>query len=161
MCCTPDDIVLQCLDVLDAILCYTVLPNKMLPEWVNALCRTVNREIYVQKSWDIMKKLLGTKMGHAALLYMCNVLNNSTYITDDAILRGAVFYINMGLWGSTNSSKANDLFKQSPTSVLQSFLIVSNQKQFVIVIISRMNRKCFTYTDFKLNIYCRHLKVSE
>lgn len=125
MCCTPDDIVLQCLDVLDAILCYTVLPNKMLPEWVNALCRTVNREIYVQKSWDIMKKLLGTKMGHSALLYMCNVLNNSTYITDDAILRGAVFYINMGLWGSTNSSKANDLFKQSPTSVLQSFLTVS------------------------------------
>lgn len=124
MCSTPDDIVLQCLDVLDALLCYTVLPNKMLPEWVNALCRTVNREIYVQKSWDIMKKLLGTKMGHAALLYMCNLLDNSSNVNDDALLRGAVFYINMGLWGST-CSKANDLFKQSPTSVLQSFLFVS------------------------------------
>lgn len=129
MCCTQDDIVLQCLDVLDAILCYTVLPNKMLPDWVNALCRTVNREIYVQKSWDIMKKLLGTKMGHAALLYMCNLLNNSTYVNDDALLRGAVFYINMGLWGST-CSKANELFKQSPTSVLQSFLLVSAEFAF-------------------------------
>lgn len=123
-CWTPDDIVLQCLDVLDAILCYTVLPKKMLPDWVNALCRTVNREIYVQKSWDIMKKLLGTKMGHAALLYMCSLLNSSNYVSDDALLRGAVFYINMGLWGST-CSKANDLFKQSPTWVLQSFLSVS------------------------------------
>lgn len=138
MCVQPDDIVLQCLDVLDAILCYTVLPKKMLPEWVNALCRTVNREIYVQKSWDIMKKLLGTKMGHAALLYMCNLLNSSNFVNDDALLRGAVFYINMGLWGST-CSKANDLFKQSPTWVLQSFLSVSD---FYISQVITFN-KCF------------------
>lgn len=123
MCNSADEIALQCLDVLDAILCYTVLPKKMLPDWVNALCRTVNREIYVQKSWDIMKKLLGTKMGHAALVYMCNILNTAVNVTDDALLRGAVFYINMGLWGST-CSKANDLFKQSPTWVLESFLSV-------------------------------------
>lgn len=130
MCTSADEIALQCLDVLDAILCYTVLPKKMLPEWVNALCRTVNREIYVQKSWDIMKKLLGTKMGHAALVYMCNILNTAVNVTDDALLRGAVFYINMGLWGST-CSKANDLFKQSPTWVLESFLSVGSCLHFI------------------------------
>lgn len=91
-------------------------------QWIGALCRTVNRENYVQKSWDIMKKLLGTNMGHAALLTMCNILDNSNYINDDALLRGAVFYINMGLWGSTSSKVL--LFKLSPTSVLQSFLTV-------------------------------------
>lgn len=122
-CYPPDDVVPQCLDVLDAVLCYTILPQKMLLHWIGALCRTVNRENHVQKSWDIMKKLLGTKMGHAALLTMCNILDNSNYIIDDTLLRGAVFYINMGLWGS-NSSKVM-LFKLSPTSVLQSYLTVN------------------------------------
>lgn len=69
-------------------------------------------------------------MGHASLLYMCNLLNNAGS-HDDALLRGAVFYINMGLWGST-CSKANDLFKQSPTSVLQSFLSVSLTLKFMV-----------------------------
>lgn len=95
----------------------------MLQQWIAALCRTVNKEIYVQKSWDIMKKLLGTNRGHAALLLMCNILNNSSSY-DDALLRGAVFYINMGLWGSTSSK--TDTFKLSPTSILQSFLTVSH-----------------------------------
>lgn len=93
----------------------------MLQDWISALCRTVNKEIYVQKSWDIMKKLLGTHRGHNALVIMCTILNDSN-VYDDALLRGAVFYINMGLWGSTSSKVS--LFKLSPTSILQSFLTV-------------------------------------
>lgn len=123
MCCTFDDVVIHCLDILDAVLCYTVFPTRMLSSCIEALCRTVNRESYVQKSWDIMKKFLGTNMGHAALLIMCNILNNPNMYEDDLLLRGAVFYINMGLWGST--CPKIQLFKLSPTSVLQNYLSVN------------------------------------
>lgn len=124
MCCSLEDTetVLQCLHVLDTALCYTVFPIETLLACIFALCRTVNKETYCQTSWKIMKKLLGTNLGHAALLFMCNILNKSTKY-DEALLRGAVFHINMGLWGSTGP--VLPMFKNSPSPVLQSFLRVS------------------------------------
>lgn len=70
-----------------------------------------------------MKNLLGTNLGHEALLIMCNILKNSTTY-DEALLRGAVFYINMGLWGSTGS--VVPMLKCSPAPVLLSFLQVTS-----------------------------------
>lgn len=124
MCCTLDDTqtVLQCLYVLDAALCYTVFPTETLSSCIVALCRTVNKETYCQTSWKIMKKLLGTNLGHAALLYMCSILNAS-HKYDEALLRGAVFHINMGLWGSTGP--VVPMFKSSPSAILMSFHRVS------------------------------------
>lgn len=67
-----------------------------------------------------MKNLLGTNLGHAALLTMCKILNDELMYTDEALLRGAVFHINMGLWGS-----AVPRLRCSPSTVLTSFLHVS------------------------------------
>lgn len=124
MCCKLDNTqtVLQCLQVLDAALCYTVFPKETLLDCIYALCRTVNKETYCQTSWKIMKKLLGTNLGHAALLFMCKILNTSQQY-DEALLRGAVFHINMGLWGSTGP--VVPMFKSSPSAVLHSFLRVN------------------------------------
>lgn len=124
MSCFVDDTktVLQCLQVLDAALCYTVFPTETLTLCIVALCRTVNRETYCQASWKIMKNLLGTNLGHAALLTMCNILNDSTMYADEALLRGAVFHINMGLWGSAGS--VVPMLRCSPSTVLLSFLHV-------------------------------------
>lgn len=70
-----------------------------------------------------MKNLLGTNLGHEALKTMCNILKNSTCY-DEALLRGAVFYINMGLWGSTGAVVPLNILKCSPAPVLLSFLEV-------------------------------------
>lgn len=88
-----------------------------------ALCRTVNCETYCQQSWQIMRNLLGTDLGHAALLQMCNILNERALHTDAPLLRGAVFHINMGVWGS--SSSAASTLRCTPSMVLLSFLYVS------------------------------------
>lgn len=111
-----------CLQVLDATLCYTVFPAENLNQCVLALCRTVNREAYCQTSWKIMKNLLGTNLGHNALWLMCNILDDSSMYCDEALLRGAVFHINMGLWGS--SGVLVPMLRCSPSTVLQSFLHV-------------------------------------
>lgn len=114
---------LQCLHVLDAAVCYTVFPTETLTVCIVALCRTVNRETYVQLSWNIMKKLLGTMMGHASLLTMVNILNDPGMYMDEAVLRGAVFHINMNQFGTSTGSTA--VPRCSPSTVLQSFLNVS------------------------------------
>lgn len=120
-------IVLLCLQVLDATLCYTVFPAENLNQCVFALCRTVNREAYCQTSWKIMKNLLGTNLGHNALWLMCNILDDSTMYCDEALLRGAVFHINMGLWGSSGV-----LVPMLPSTVLQSFLHALGSQRIIV-----------------------------
>lgn len=77
-----------------------------------------------------MKKLLGTHVGHAALLTMCHILSDPVWYKDEALLRGAVFYINMGLWGNTGS--VVPILKNSPSPVLASFLRVLNSQRLIV-----------------------------
>ncbi|XP_012271509.1 tuberin isoform X2 [Orussus abietinus] len=111
------DVVSGCLEVLDAIVCYSNLQSDSLQTFIIALCRSVNVETYCQISWKIMRNLLGTHMGHSALYTMCRLLQDSNFQRDTGLLRGAVFYVNMGLWGSQRISK----LECTPTSVLPSF----------------------------------------
>lgn len=67
-----------------------------------------------------MRNLLGTHMGHAALYTMCSILQNKDYQEDSGLMRGAVFYINMGLWGN----KRVPTLVCTETSVLPSLLQV-------------------------------------
>lgn len=95
-----------------------------------------------------MKKLLGTNLGHAALLYMCSILNAS-HRYDEALLRGAVFHINMGLWGSTGP--VVPMFKISPSAILMSFHRVS-------VTNKNKNKNKTTNVIFVTNIFLQALK---
>lgn len=113
--------ILLCLSVLDCFICYAIIPNETLTLFIVILCRTVNREAFCQTSWKIMKNLFGTALGHATLLTMCNILNDKTFYRDEALLRGAIFHTNVGLWGVSNVPILNC----SPSIVLTSFLNVS------------------------------------
>lgn len=77
-----------------------------------------------------MKNLLGTQLGYASLLTMTNMLNDSRYYVDAHVLRGAIFHINMNLWGGNNQALQNGM-KYSST-VLSSFLKVL-QSGYLIV----------------------------
>ncbi|XP_055383497.1 tuberin [Condylostylus longicornis] len=93
-----DEIGLQCLKVLDAVICYTIFPNETLALCVVTLCRTINVHNYCQTSWKNMKKLLGTNLGYASLLIMCSILKDKNFYGDEFLLRGAVFHITMGVF---------------------------------------------------------------
>ncbi|XP_020281635.1 tuberin [Pseudomyrmex gracilis] len=116
-CSNNTEIVSGCLEALDAIMCYSNLQSDSLQTFIIALCRSVNVETYCQTSWKIMRNLLGTHMGHCALNTMCRLLQDSNFQRDACLLRGAVFYINMGLWGTHRIPK----LECTPTSVLPSF----------------------------------------
>lgn len=112
------EVVSGCLETLDTIVGYNInLQSDSLQTFITALCRSVNVETYCQISWKIMRKLLGTHMGHSALHTMCRLLQDPNFQRDAYLIRGAVFYVNMGLWGTHRIQK----LKCTPTSVLPSF----------------------------------------
>jgi tuberous sclerosis protein 2 len=71
-----DDEITKCLQVLDAVICYSYLPSDSLYHFVAALCHTVDKAPYSEKSWELMKKLLGTYLGHSAIFTMCCMLQD-------------------------------------------------------------------------------------
>ncbi|KAH9628209.1 hypothetical protein HF086_006840 [Spodoptera exigua] len=90
-------VVASCLSLLEAVVAYSMVPRAAHRAFVAALCRTVNLEHYCQTSWKLMRSVLGADMGHAALQQLVALLRAGG---DEAGLqRGAVFYINMALWG--------------------------------------------------------------
>ncbi|KAM9208697.1 tuberin isoform 2-T2 [Dugong dugon] len=113
---SPMDIEVS-LQVLDAVVCYNCLPAESLPLFIVTLCRTVNVKELCEPCWKLMRNLLGTHLGHSAIYNMCRIMEDRAYMEDAPLLRGAVFFVGMALWG------AHRLYslKNSPTSVLPSF----------------------------------------
>nr|XP_040237462.2 tuberin isoform X1 [Anopheles coluzzii] len=130
--------ILLCLSVLDCFICYAIIPNESLTLFIIILCRMVNQEAYCQHSWKIMKNLFGTALGHATLLTMCNILNNPAFHQDDALLRGAIFHTNVGLWGIS----VVPILHCSPSLVLTSFWNALKSRHVIVTyeVILSMNR---------------------
>ncbi|XP_066546134.1 tuberin isoform X3 [Amia ocellicauda] len=119
------------LQVLDAVVCYNCLPSNSLPVFIITLCRTVNVKEFCESCWKLMRKVLGTHLGHSAIYTMCRIMedryeaaalggHNATcraYMEDAALLRGAVFFVGMALWGAHRLPT----LRNTPTLVLPSF----------------------------------------
>nr|XP_023024148.1 tuberin [Leptinotarsa decemlineata] len=121
LCCSTGNsktVVESCLQIMSTIVAYSNMPPESLPKFIGTLCRTVNVEDYCMLSWKIMKNLLGTHMGHSTLYTMCRILQEPALSSDSDLLRGAVFYIHMALWGSIPVTNLHC----PPSSVLPSFL---------------------------------------
>ncbi|XP_073504490.1 tuberin isoform X4 [Phyllobates terribilis] len=116
------------LKVLDAVVCYNCLPSESIPIFVITLCRTINVKELCESCWKLMRNLLGTHLGHSAIYTMSRIMEDKDYSEDAPLLRGAVFFVGMGLWG------AHRLFclKNSPISVLPSFIKAMNCPNAVV-----------------------------
>jgi len=102
--------------VLDAIVCYNSLPHRCLYDVVVTLCTTLNRQALCDESWKITKNLLGTHLGHSCVQTMCKLLEKGDALSN-TVLRSAVFYLGMGLWGS----KCVSSLTHKPQSILPYF----------------------------------------
>ncbi|CAM4470418.1 unnamed protein product [Leuciscus chuanchicus] len=105
------------LQVLDAVVCYNCLPSDSLTMFIITLCRTVNVKEFCESCWKLMRKVLGTHLGHSAIYTMCRIMEERVYSEDAALLRGAVFFVGMALWGAHRLPA----LKNTPTLVLPSF----------------------------------------
>ncbi|XP_061536615.1 tuberin isoform X3 [Phycodurus eques] len=105
------------LQVLDAVVCYNCLPSDSLGVFIITLCRTVNVKEFCESCWNLMRKVCGTHLGHSAIYTMCRIMEERVYMEDAPLLRGAVFFIGMALWGAHRLPA----LKNTPTLVLPSF----------------------------------------
>uniref|UniRef100_A0A6Q2XR85 Tuberin n=1 Tax=Esox lucius TaxID=8010 RepID=A0A6Q2XR85_ESOLU len=103
--------------VLDAVVCYNCLPSDSLTIFIITLCRTVNVKEFCESCWKLMRKVLGTHLGHSAIYTMCRIMEERVYMEDAPLLRGAVFFVGMALWGAHRLPA----LKNTPTLVLPSF----------------------------------------
>lgn len=91
-----------------------------------------------------MRNLLGTHMGHCALYTMCRLLQDTNFQRDVRLLRGAVFYVNMGLWGTHRIPK----LECTPASVLPSFYQVC-VNTYIAIYICRCAHVCAIFNIIK------------
>ena len=68
-----------------------------------------------------MKNLLGTNLGHSAIYAMLDMLQNYEAYSNPDVLRGAIFFISMSLWGPQRVT----VLKHNTVTVLPAFLGVS------------------------------------
>lgn len=92
-----------------------------------------------------MRNLLGTHMGHATLITMCRILQEPCLKDDTGLLRGAVFFVNMGLWGSQPVTN----LKSPPSAVLPSIMAV--RFYYEIYIFFYKVRKLYFFQAVKWN----------
>uniref|UniRef100_W8AW74 Tuberin n=3 Tax=Ceratitis capitata TaxID=7213 RepID=W8AW74_CERCA len=112
------------------VMCYTIFPSEPLTQCVFTLCRTVNCSLYCQASWKIMKNLLGTQLGYHSMKMMCNILNDRSLYGDQQLLRGAVFHLNMNIFGSNVVFQVSPMFYAS--TVLTCFLHALESRQVIV-----------------------------
>ncbi|XP_071106055.1 tuberin-like isoform X2 [Haliotis cracherodii] len=118
----------MCLAVLDSVVSYSYLPTSALYHSVAALCHMVNKPKFCDDSWELMRKLLGTHLGHSAVYTMCCMLQDSKLLADCLLLRGAVFFVGMALWGAHRVGS----LRNTPTSVLPSFRQVLSTSDWLV-----------------------------
>ncbi|XP_060521768.1 tuberin [Cylas formicarius] len=133
-----------CLQIMSTIVAYSNMSPDALPKFIAALCRTVVVEKYCQNSWQIMKNLLGTHLGHSTIYTMCRILQESALKFHIDLLRGSIFFTRMGLW--TIEPLPN--LRCPPSSVLPSFLQAIKQSRHaavayeVILAIQQLINRC-------------------
>ena len=79
---------------------------------------SVPRDINTNLFFQLMRNLMGTHLGHLSVYTLCRLMQNEEFQTDLLLIRGAVFFIGMALWGSQRIPT----LKHTPISVLPSFL---------------------------------------
>ncbi|XP_022317676.2 tuberin-like isoform X3 [Crassostrea virginica] len=124
----PEEDVTLCLDVLDVVLCYSYLPTECLVNFISALCHTVNISKFSESSWELMRKLLGTHLGHSSIYNMCCMMQDVKNVQDQQLLRSVVYFVGMALWGYRKVPTLRHTF----SSVLPSFRQVLHTNSFIV-----------------------------
>ena len=81
------------------------------------------------EAWRIMGSLLSTHLGHSAMFNLCQITQARENRSDVALVRGAVFFIGMGLWGS---KAVKSLHIYSPMTILPTFIAALECKHYLV-----------------------------
>eukprot|EP00731_Ephydatia_muelleri_P029426 Em0020g1070a len=136
------DFIEKSLDLLSAVVCYSSLPIDALQAFITIVCHTLNIERFIERSLEVVLKLLATHLGRSVIYTMCDMMKDSMHPHDPLLMRGAVFYVSMSLWGIRRVSSLDLSFSM----VLPYIRQAAHSKHTIVVYevalsISRLVRK--------------------
>ena len=122
--------ILLCLEIFKCVIMYSFVPKDAVVPYISLLCRVVNLANIAAESWDTMRKLMGTHLGHSALYQLCNIVRSPKNKSDSALIRGAVLFLGQSVWGAQSIAS----LKYSPMIVLPVFCTaLENSHQLIII----------------------------
>lgn len=145
-----------------AIMGYSFIPKEALMSFVSTLCRVVNMKEQCQEAWRIMGSLLQTHLGHSAMFNLCQITqlakarpSSGGGGKDVALIRGAVFFIGMGLWGS-KAVKTMNVY--SPMTILPTFVQALECNHYLVTYevtqqVREEARKANTTSHFRADLW--------
>ncbi|KAK2706177.1 tuberin-like [Artemia franciscana] len=123
LCCTSKTVaeVSKTLEILDAIVKYSLLRIESLQAMVTTLCRLVNLEKHCSVAWTIMRNIIGTSVGTTAVYTLIRYCEKAH--SDPVLLRGAIFFLSLSQWGgpSIQVQKTQNQVQISPLLILPAF----------------------------------------
>ncbi|KAF2361373.1 Tuberin-type domain [Trinorchestia longiramus] len=87
-----------CLTAIETVVAYCHLPSVMIKAVVASLARIVSLPSQFQRSWKLMRTILGTYLGVSALFTICDLIKCQE-CRDPHITRGCVYFLHTALWG--------------------------------------------------------------
>jgi tuberous sclerosis 2 len=115
------ELIQSSLAIFETVVAYAgpMIPSIALTPLLSALCRTMNIDAFSQQSWHITAHLLSGQSGHQGLRALCAILDDPASYKFVSLLRGAVFFVSMSVWGS---QRVENLKRVSAVTVLPSLL---------------------------------------
>eukprot|EP00029_Vermamoeba_vermiformis_P011049 TRINITY_DN5975_c0_g1_i1.p1 TRINITY_DN5975_c0_g1~~TRINITY_DN5975_c0_g1_i1.p1 ORF type:complete len:976 (+),score=109.12 TRINITY_DN5975_c0_g1_i1:158-3085(+) len=122
------EVVERCLNLLEVLVIHGTVPATCLMPMISSLCRSVNIERFSTISWQVMHAILQTHWGYQGIKCLCSLLDDSNNRSMVNLLRGAVFFLSMSVWGFQKVPNLN----VSATTILPSLLKVLSGRQFIV-----------------------------
>ncbi|KYQ89478.1 RapGAP/RanGAP domain-containing protein [Tieghemostelium lacteum] len=116
-----------CLSFFDVITKMVLIPPPCVSMVISSLCKSVNIEYACNQSWRTMQNIL-EKYGNQGIHSLCSILNDPQNRLTINLLRGAVFFIGMSIWGSQRVQSLN----VPPSFVLPALFNSLSGKQEII-----------------------------
>jgi len=93
----PQNIISECLSILDVVVRYGYVPTDTLEIYVHTLCSYARNENFASTSYNIMNNLLRSHCAHNTIKIICKTLCSEVESTP--LVQGSIYFLGRASWG--------------------------------------------------------------
>ena len=93
----PQNIISECLSILDVVVRYGYVPTDTLEVYVHTLCSYARNENFASTTYNIMNNLLRSHCAHNTIKIICKTLCSE--VESIPLVQGSIFFLGKASWG--------------------------------------------------------------
>jgi hypothetical protein len=93
----PQNIISECLSILDVVVRYGYVPTDTLEIYVHTLCSYARNENFATTTYNIMNNLLRSHCAHNTIKIICKTLCSE--VESVPLVQGSIFFLGKASWG--------------------------------------------------------------